>query len=56
MIVYISRRLLSAIVTVLLASVIVFAAVQLLPGDVATQVLGQDATPTQWPRCASRWA
>jgi peptide/nickel transport system permease protein len=45
MIVYISRRLLSAAVTVLLASVIVFAAVQLLPGDVATQVLGQDATP-----------
>ena len=45
MIVYISRRLLSAVVTVLLASVIVFAAVQLLPGDVATQVLGQDATP-----------
>ncbi|GAB2521799.1 ABC transporter permease [Nocardiopsis aegyptia] len=45
MLLYISRRLLSAVVTVLLASVIVFAAVQLLPGDVATQVLGQDATP-----------
>src|SRR5690606_5449700 len=45
MLVFISRRLLSAAVTVLLAAVLVFAAVQLLPGDVATQVLGQDATP-----------
>ncbi|GAA1081502.1 ABC transporter permease [Nocardiopsis composta] len=43
--VFISRRLLSAAVTVLLAAVLVFAAVQLLPGDVAAQVLGQDATP-----------
>jgi peptide/nickel transport system permease protein len=45
MLFYVTRRLLSAVVTVLLASVLVFAAVQLLPGDVATQVLGQDATP-----------
>ncbi|MDA2803537.1 ABC transporter permease [Nocardiopsis suaedae] len=45
MLTFLTRRLLSAAGTVLLASVLVFAAVQLLPGDVATQVLGQDATP-----------
>ncbi|MDA2810074.1 ABC transporter permease [Nocardiopsis sp. RSe5-2] len=45
MLTFLTRRLLSAAGTVLLASVLVFASVQLLPGDVATQVLGQDATP-----------
>ncbi|WP_017536942.1 MULTISPECIES: ABC transporter permease [Nocardiopsis] len=45
MLTFLTRRLLSAAGTVLLAALLVFAAVQLLPGDVATQVLGQDATP-----------
>lgn len=39
------RRLGSMLLTVLLASFLVFFAIQALPGDVATQVLGQDATP-----------
>jgi len=39
------RRLGTALLTVLLASFFVFFAVQLLPGDVAQQLLGQDATP-----------
>ena len=45
MLLYTCRRLVSAVLTVFLSAVLVFAAVQLLPGDVATQVLGQDATP-----------
>ncbi|GAA3730344.1 peptide/nickel transport system permease protein [Spinactinospora alkalitolerans] len=45
MIAFIGRRLLSATTTIALSAVLVFLAVQALPGDVATQVLGQDATP-----------
>ncbi|MDX6315853.1 MAG: peptide/nickel transport system permease protein, partial [Streptomyces sp.] len=43
---FVIRRVLSAIGTLALSSVLVFLAVQALPGDVATQVLGKDATPT----------
>lgn len=39
------RRLATSVVTLLLASFLVFFAVQALPGDVAQQLLGQDATP-----------
>lgn len=39
------RRLAASIVTVVLASAFVFLGVQALPGDVASQLLGQDATP-----------
>lgn len=42
---YIARRLLASIVTLFLASFLVFFAVQALPGDVAQQLLGQNATP-----------
>ncbi|MGP3987376.1 ABC transporter permease [Streptomyces sp. 3N207] len=42
---FIARRTASALGTLLLASVLVFLAVQALPGDVATQILGKDATP-----------
>ncbi|SDS65519.1 ABC transporter permease [Microlunatus soli] len=38
-------RLATAVVTLLLASFFVFMAVQALPGDVAEQLLGQNATP-----------
>ncbi|QIR86850.1 ABC transporter permease (plasmid) [Paracoccus sp. AK26] len=38
-------RLCMAIVTLFLVSVIVFAAVRFLPGDIAQQLLGQSATP-----------
>lgn len=42
---FLARRIAAALGTLLLASVLVFLAVQALPGDVATQVLGKDATP-----------
>lgn len=42
---FVAHRALSAIGTLFLSSVLVFLAVQALPGDVATQVLGKDATP-----------
>lgn len=38
-------RLGTAVLTVVLAATLVFLAIQALPGDVAQQVLGQDATP-----------
>lgn len=40
----IAKRLVIAIATVFLASLLVFLAMQALPGDVAQQLLGQDAT------------
>lgn len=43
----IMRRLLSASMTLLLVSVIVFAITNILPGDAAQQILGQFATPQQ---------
>ena len=39
------RRLLLAVLTVWLASLLVFVALQALPGNLATQILGQNATP-----------
>jgi peptide/nickel transport system permease protein len=41
----IARRLLLGLVTLLLVSVVVFAATQYLPGDAALAVLGRSATP-----------
>jgi peptide/nickel transport system permease protein len=43
---FIVRRLVSAAGTLVLSSLLVFLAVQALPGDVATQILGKDATPS----------
>ncbi|MEV7867401.1 ABC transporter permease [Streptomyces sp. NPDC088124] len=43
---FLARRVVTALGTLLLSSVLVFLAVQALPGDVATQVLGKDATPS----------
>lgn len=45
MFILILRRLGTALITLLLASFFVFFAVQALPGDVAQQLLGQNATP-----------
>ncbi len=45
MISYILRRLGMILLTLFLASMIIFAATQLLPGDVAQVILGQFATP-----------
>ncbi|MFO1061408.1 MAG: ABC transporter permease [Dongiaceae bacterium] len=39
------RRLLFALLTLLATSVLVFAATEILPGDVASAILGQNATP-----------
>ncbi len=44
MIAYLLRRLVSILVTMLVASLIIFAVTQLLPGDVARVMLGQFAT------------
>ena len=41
----IARRLALGIVTLLVVSVLIFAGTQILPGDVATAILGQSATP-----------
>ena len=42
---YLLRRISFILLTMLLASIVIFAATQLLPGDVAQVVLGQFATP-----------
>lgn len=44
---YIARRLLQAIPTVLLASVVVFLMIYLIPGDPASVILGPNAFPAQ---------
>lgn len=42
---YIAKRVGWSIATVTLSVILVFAAIQALPGDAATQILGQNATP-----------
>lgn len=39
------ERILSSLLTLLLVSLLVFFALEILPGDVATRILGRDATP-----------
>ena len=41
----VAGRILLSIVTLLIVSLIVFAVLEVLPGDVATRILGRDATP-----------
>jgi peptide/nickel transport system permease protein len=41
----IARRLALGVVTLLVVSVLIFASTEILPGDVATAILGQSATP-----------
>jgi peptide/nickel transport system permease protein len=41
----IAGRVLLAVLTLLIVSLIVFAAMEVLPGDVASRILGRDATP-----------
>src|SRR5690349_20052694 len=38
-------RILLSLLTLLLVSIILFAIIDVLPGDVATRILGRDATP-----------
>lgn len=42
---FLAGRVAGAVVLLLVVSVLLFAAVELLPGDVATQILGANATP-----------
>jgi peptide/nickel transport system permease protein len=42
---FVSRRLLGSVAALLAASVLIFAGVQILPGNAASAVLGRDATP-----------
>lgn len=43
----IARRALTTIATLLAVSILIFALTQALPGDLATQILGREATPQQ---------
>lgn len=43
----VGKRVLSALLTLLLVSMVIFIAASLLPGDAAQEVLGQSATPEQ---------
>lgn len=43
--VMVGKRLLLGVVTLIVISMIIFMGIDLLPGDVATAVLGQQATP-----------
>src|SRR5690242_7549536 len=45
MLVFLARRTAGALAALLAASILIFAAVQLLPGSPASAVLGRDATP-----------
>jgi hypothetical protein len=40
-------------VTMFVVSLIIFAITQILPGDVATMIVGQSATPEDWRRSVS---
>ncbi len=44
---YAIRRVAAGVVTLLVASFLIFASVQILPGDVASVVLGKNATPAR---------
>ena len=44
---YVGRRLAAGVVTLLVASLLIFAAIQVIPGDVAQIVLGRTASPAR---------
>lgn len=44
---FVVRRVAAGILTLVVASFLIFASVQILPGDVASVVLGKNATPTR---------
>jgi peptide/nickel transport system permease protein len=41
----VAARIVTSLLTLLLVSIIIFAALEVLPGDVASRILGRDATP-----------
>ncbi len=44
---FVIRRIAAGILTLLVASFLIFASVQILPGDIASVVLGKNATPAR---------
>jgi peptide/nickel transport system permease protein len=42
---FVARRILAGVATLVIATILIFVTVQLLPGDVASVVLGRNATP-----------
>jgi peptide/nickel transport system permease protein len=44
---FLSKRLLAGVATLIVATILIFASVQILPGDVASVVLGRNATPAR---------
>ena len=38
-------RILLSLLTLLIVSIVIFAIIEVLPGDVASRILGRDATP-----------
>ena len=42
---YVVQRCIGALITLFIVAAVIFAATELLPGDVATALLGRDATP-----------
>jgi peptide/nickel transport system permease protein len=44
---FVLRRLVLMMITLFVVSIVIFAITEILPGDVATMILGQEATPAQ---------
>ena len=53
---YVLNRLLSILLTLFLISVITFAVTSILPGDVATMIMGTQSNLRRWRACANRSA
>ncbi|WEX09677.1 ABC transporter permease [Chelativorans sp. AA-79] len=51
---YLARRFLTILVTLLIVSMVVFGITQVLPGNAATMLLGENATPEQLAAVTSR--
>ena len=50
------RRTVGFVATLLEVSVVVFAVMNILPGDTAPTSWGRTRPRMRWPRCASSWA
>ena len=53
---YLLKRLSIALLTLVLASMVVFAVLEVLPGDPARLMLGLNASADRSSCCATRWA
>lgn len=52
---FLLKRLATLLITLAVASAVVFAVLELLPGNAAEVILGDTATPNRWPRCRPSW-